>query len=146
MKSTNFAQLANAMTKSWILTTLAFDTLLPRVNFQTWIAKLKHKLSETPQQLRRKALPTEMTLQQLLDQGRAYELSHQQAQEMENNNTESVNQRKLPRHEITSRRISIHNAKDKDKNQRNYVIIAANPILILAYVQQKGKRVDFVGS
>jgi hypothetical protein len=100
----------------------------------------------TPQQLRRKALPTEMTLQQLLDQGRANELSHQQAQEMENNNTESVNQRKLPRPEITSRRISIHNAKDKDKNKRNYVIIAANPILILAYVQQKGKRVDFVGS
>ncbi|CAB3993402.1 PREDICTED: uncharacterized protein K02A2.6-like, partial [Paramuricea clavata] len=48
----------------------------------------------TSQQLRRKALRTEMTLQQLLDQGRAYELSHQQAQEMENNNTESVNQMK----------------------------------------------------
>jgi hypothetical protein len=46
MKSTNFAKLANAMTKSSILTTLAFDTLLPRVNLQTWIAKLKHKLSK----------------------------------------------------------------------------------------------------
>jgi hypothetical protein len=46
------------------------------------------------QQLRRKALRTEMTLQQLLDQGQAYELSHQQAQEMENNNIESVNQMK----------------------------------------------------
>jgi hypothetical protein len=34
-----------------------------------------------------------MTLQKLLDQGRAYKLSHQQAQEMENN-TESVNQMK----------------------------------------------------
>jgi hypothetical protein len=48
----------------------------------------------TSQQLRRKALRTEMTLQQLLDQGRAFELSHQQAREMENNNTESVNQMK----------------------------------------------------
>jgi hypothetical protein len=46
MKSTNFAKLANAMTKSLILTTLAFGTTLPRVNLQTWIAKLKHKLSK----------------------------------------------------------------------------------------------------
>ena len=30
----------------------------------------------------------------VLDQGRVYDLSHQQAQEMENNNTESVNQMK----------------------------------------------------
>ena len=48
----------------------------------------------TSQQLRRKALLTEMTLQQVLDQGRAYDLSHQQAQEMENNNTVAVNQMK----------------------------------------------------
>ena len=68
----------------------------------------------TSQQLLRKALRTEMTLQQLLDQGRAYELSHQQAQEMENYNTESVNQMKT----APTRNYSSKNFNSQRQGQR----------------------------
>ena len=99
----------------------------------------------TSQQLRRKALRTEMTLQQLLDQGRAYELSHQQAQEMENNNTESVNQMKTaPTRNYSSKNFNSQRQGQREESTK-LCYFCSKPYPRPAYVQQKGKRVDFAG-